>query len=483
MVDEGATGGTRKAAEGTHRPRFDGRVPLPWFANVETTRYCNLKCTMCVQFNDGTTVTGPHMGPDVFATVVRELFPHISVCQPTVSGEPLMWKDFDLLLDAAEKFDVKLEVVTNGMLMTDAWTKRLSSTLSSMTISFDGATKGTFERIREGGDYERVLGAVRDLVAAIPDDANAPRLGFNCTLMRSNAGELGDLVDLAADLGLDFVTVAHVFPVTEDSKKDSLAHDLELARRSLATAGSRARDRGIHLRVNALDQVTAATARSGAERELATLDGAVLDELEVNAASTPAPGYPDAPAPPVASSTPADDTVWVCEFLWHKTYVVHDGTVRPCCVPGTPTMGTIGRQSFEEIWNGDAYRRMRQRLVMQDPEPICRGCVHVRELKRDDAGAWLQGGAVPTMDDLPCPTPVVEWEPVRDAVRYEVEFSVDGFSSVAFTSSAYRVDVTEPRYEVPLSQWAQVPPGVEVQWRALADGARPCGAGVLTRPR
>jgi len=464
--------------------RFDGRVSMPWFANVETTRYCNLKCRMCVQFNDGTTVTGPHMTPEVFAVVVDELFPHVSVCQPTVSGEPLMWKDFDLLLEAAERFDVKLEVVSNGMLMNDGWTRRLASTLSSLTLSFDGASREMFERIREGGDYDRVLGAIRDLLAELPTDAREPRarVGFNCTLMRSNAGELADLVDLAADLGLDFVTVAHVFAVTEESKADSLVHDLEYGRTMLATAERRAAERGIHFRANPLDQVTATTARAPTGRGLAANAGPVLDEVEVNAPITPAPGYPAAPAPPIATVPAAPDSIWVCEFLWHKTFVVHDGTVRPCCVPGSPTMGNITQQPFADIWNGDAYRRMRQRLAMQDPEPVCRGCVHVREVRREDAAPWLHDAAVPTPRDLPAPPPLLEWAPHDNARRYEVAFSIDDFATTVFTSSAYAIDITEPRYEVPLSQWAQVPPGVEIAWRATAitdDGETRCASGTL----
>jgi molybdenum cofactor biosynthesis enzyme MoaA len=86
---------------------FDGRVPAPEFASIETTRYCNLRCRMCIQFNDGWTVAGPHMPIEEFERIARSLFPHVVRWQPSVSGEPTMSRDFERMVVLAEEFGVK----------------------------------------------------------------------------------------------------------------------------------------------------------------------------------------------------------------------------------------------------------------------------------------------------------------------------------------------------------------------------------------
>ena len=42
---------------------FDGRVPYPEFASIETTMKCNLQCPMCLPYLAGSTVHGRHMDP------------------------------------------------------------------------------------------------------------------------------------------------------------------------------------------------------------------------------------------------------------------------------------------------------------------------------------------------------------------------------------------------------------------------------------
>src|SRR5262245_44858291 len=135
---------------------FDGRVPPPEFVNIETTRFCNLRCRMCVPFNDGQTVAGPHMELAEFERIATSVFPYVSRWQPTVSGEPTMAKNFDRMLALAGHFGVKAELFTNGTLLSDAMIERLAPNAVTVTISFDGATSGTFEKIREGAEFADV---------------------------------------------------------------------------------------------------------------------------------------------------------------------------------------------------------------------------------------------------------------------------------------------------------------------------------------
>ena len=114
---------------------FDGAVPPPDFAGIETTRFCNLRCRMCLQFNDGTTVAGPHMELAEFERIAGSLFPYVTRWQPTVSGEPTMSQGFETMLSIAERFGVKAEMFSNGTLLQPSMIERLAPNLGSMSIS------------------------------------------------------------------------------------------------------------------------------------------------------------------------------------------------------------------------------------------------------------------------------------------------------------------------------------------------------------
>jgi MoaA/NifB/PqqE/SkfB family radical SAM enzyme len=497
---------------------FDGRVPPPQYANIETTKFCNLRCRMCIQFNDGTTVAGPHMPLDEFERIARSVFPYVERWQPSVSGEPTMSRGFEEMLDIAEQFGVKADVFTNGTLLGDAMIERLAPNIGSLTISFDGATKATFEAIREGADFDDVTGKIKRLVRycreRLPPDRQ-PVFGLNCTLMERNIRELPDLVRLVKhELGLDHLSCYHVFPVTPEMRTQSLANHRDLARRCIDEAFRVAEQVRLPLRVEALDQLTAATALgSGRLRELATRDG-VVEGLELRETlgelrrPWPATGARDPGAEtvqrrraaarasaatrlpePRAGAPDAKDrgSIWWCDFLWNKTYVTVGGDVRPCCVFGVPITGNLLQKPFEEVWNNREHRVMRQRMVMKTPVPACRGCMHIKEIADPvEVDRLLQGKRVPTADEAePLPAtldprceprhrsgepPVLEWPPVPDAREYVLEFSLDEFASILYSTKGPMGGpaVRENRYAVPPWAWRDAPVDREIWYRVLA---------------
>src|SRR5687767_13906448 len=101
------------SVEAPPRPSvFDGRVPYPEFASIETTMKCNLQCPMCLPYLEGSTVLGKHMEVEDFEPIARALFPYVDWFQLTVSGEPLMSKGLDRMLALAGEYGVRTEYYT-----------------------------------------------------------------------------------------------------------------------------------------------------------------------------------------------------------------------------------------------------------------------------------------------------------------------------------------------------------------------------------
>lgn len=497
-----------------HRDQpFDGRVPPPDFANIETTRFCNLRCRMCIQFQDGTTVAGPHMELAEFERIAASLFPYVTRWQPSVSGEPTMSHGFEAMLALAERFGVKAEMFSNGTLLSPKMIERLAPNLGALSISFDGATAETFEDIREGADFERVVGNIKNLVAHcrahLPPDLQ-PFLSLNCTLMERNIRELPRLVRFASDLGLDQLSCYHVFPVTDEMRRQSLVHHPELARACIDEAFAVAAEVKLSLHVQALDQLTAATALDrDKQRAIPTRDGVVeglakraathgegrrWPELDARnpqfaaiqarrAAARAASGFPE----PWTGEPAAGASMWFCDFLWHKTYVSIGGDVRACCVDGNPVLGNLLQQPFEQVWNNENYRNMRLRLAAKAPAPTCRGCMHIRE-EHDPVlvARYLQGQRPPRADELPAlppaldptqrrrhrsgPPPELTWPPEPWAHSYVLEFSLDDFGSILFTTDGPMGGpaIRASRYQVPLWAWRDAPVDRPISYRVIA---------------
>jgi len=89
-----------------------------------------------------------------------------------------------------------------------------------------------------------------------------------------------------------------------------------------------------------------------------------------------------------------------CPVLWQSLSVAWDGRVLGCCgdLNGVITLGHVGENRLEDIWNGPAMQEMR-RLHIQEKHhtiPLCRDCdvtsvrVHpaIRDLKELVFGQW-----------------------------------------------------------------------------------------------
>ncbi len=136
--------------------RGEDRVEgLPVEYIVETTAKCNIYCPMCPR--ETHKQPKEDMTDAVFQRLVdgaRDTAEHMMLIG---LGEPLLDRAIFDRITYCEQHGISTLLSTNGTLLDEAASKQLlDSPLEHITLSFDGATKETFETYRKGAKFEKV---------------------------------------------------------------------------------------------------------------------------------------------------------------------------------------------------------------------------------------------------------------------------------------------------------------------------------------
>ncbi len=325
-------------------------LPLPTFLQVEPVGQCNLRCRMCpIQFR----TDGPPHGPPAFmdfATFTRlvDQFPRLADLQLQGLGEPMMHpRFFDMVAYAVGK-GVKVSTNTNLTLLNNRRAELcVTSGLAELHASIDGATAGTYERIRVRAKFDRVVANLARLLEAKRRfGSRTPKVRMVVVAMRMNLPEFPDLVRLAHARGVDTVFVQHLChdfgesslpaqyrPMRQFVDEQTLLHeDPARVEHYFAAARAVAAELGVDLR---------------------------LPQVE------PTPHPPGTPGPER------------CDWPWRGAYVSYNGLAMPCCMVATPDrihFGSMAEHGADAVWNAPAYHAFRDRLSSDDPPEVCRSC-------------------------------------------------------------------------------------------------------------
>lgn len=366
---------------------------------LDATNKCNLRCTMC-HFALEETRREPlvRWTTDDVDALERDVLPHARRVFLSAGTEPLVWPHFPRLLYAVRRARVpRVELITNGLLLTDELAERIvAARVTRVQLSIDGATKETYESIRAGADFERFVEALERLRAAKRRArSRRPALQFNVTLMRRNVDELEDLLRLARRHGVASIDLRHVV-VDErlDVERESLVHDKPRAHRALARARSLAAELGLELvrwpedfvldegeEAHAPEAPHALEEMVAPKGPAAEVDAGPADTQDADAVTAP----PSGPRPSHAreldpAAMPSLDLAAlparpICDLPWRQMCVRPDRTVVPCCFwyTGEP-LGDLAHEDFDEVWQGDGFRRLRQQILTGELGPNCAAC-------------------------------------------------------------------------------------------------------------
>jgi radical SAM protein with 4Fe4S-binding SPASM domain len=320
--------------------------PLPREIQLEVTRSCNLRCTMClVRYRDVPNRREGSMPFETFRAVVEDL-PDLRAITLQGLGEPLLAPDVFRMVEYASEHGITIGFNTNATLLTRARAERLiHAGLDWLHVSIDGATAETYESIRDGADFARVRRNLAGMVEAKRRlRSDTPELTLIFVAMRRNVDELPAFVRLAGEVGVDRVHV------------QNLSHSFDDAVELPGYDAIRSFTLGEALWVGGSAPPAFDEARAEADR----LGIALRLPKTTERPPRRSPGTPG------------------CFWPWEEAYVHHDGKVQPCCMIMGEDRAVLGDVhadgGFGAVWNSDPYRDFRRRLLTDDPPEICRGC-------------------------------------------------------------------------------------------------------------
>ncbi len=332
--------------------------PGPWRITFDTNPdHCNYACTMCEGFSPFSSVKKervaagrkPRLMPigliekvlaEAEGTPLREII-------PSTMGEPLLYRQFERIIELCHEHQVKLNLTTNGSFPikgAEAWAKLIVPVASDVKISWNGATKKTAENVMCKSNWEEVNANLKTFIQIrnqhAQDGGNYCRVTLQLTFLESNYFELADMVKLAIDNEVDRIKGHHLWAHFKEIKELSMRRNSDAIRRW-------------NIEVKKAYAIADQFLLPNGKRIL--LEN--IYELDEEAKQNLAPGGP-------------------CPFLGQEAWINTEGRFSPCCAPDQLrlTLGDFGNlkeQSMEAIWQSTAYQGLRKNYQKHS---LCVGC-------------------------------------------------------------------------------------------------------------
>ena len=294
-------------------PKHSG---MPISISFEPTTSCNLRCPECPSGLRSFSRPTGSLDNELFKNVIDQLADKLSYLIFYFQGEPYLHPDFLKLVNYAASKGIYTATSTNAHFL-DSETARetVESGLDRLIISIDGTTQETYQSYRVGGNLEKVLDGTRNITTWKEKlGSKKPRTIFQFLVTKPNQHQIKEMDALKIEYGVDQV----VF-------KTAQIYDFENGSPLIPTIEkySRYRKNGdgtYHIKNQLLNH---------------------------------------------------------CWKMWHSCVITWDGKVVPCCFDkdADHVMGDLRKNSFQEIWKGEAYQQFRATLMKsRDEIDMCRNC-------------------------------------------------------------------------------------------------------------
>jgi MoaA/NifB/PqqE/SkfB family radical SAM enzyme len=238
-------------------------------------------------------------------------------------GEPFINKDLIPMIEYVRPFKIFSSVSTNfDIKMSEGLAERIvSSGLSRLIVSADGASQESYEKYRVGGNLENVLKNMKAVSAARQRASSpTPQISWRFLVFRHNEHEIDRAKGMAEEMAVDLDLCAPYIAVGDEQYRDW---------------------------VSTIPYFNKYTSDPG--------------------------------TPPQQLKTVSATKDGACDWLWMSAAINSNGSVSPCCGiwEEKHDFGKIGEGGFQGVWNSQVYRAARSFMATGLPTGlslICEKC-------------------------------------------------------------------------------------------------------------
>jgi len=313
-------------------------APYPRNLEIEITNKCNKRCIVCehTYWNEPAV----DLSFEDFKKIVDQ-FPKLKWVNLTGEGDAFLNKDYLKMIRYLKSRDVPVYLVDSFDLINEEIAKKIVELgVEGTYVSFDAATKETYEKIKVGCNFDRTINNIKNLIKIRREmKSPIPEICFRYIVTTLNFQEMpqyiqlvrsfGDKSDLGAGSRIEFVGVL-VFDEVKHLYVEEIPDEI------MRTMLKNAKDLGI----------TVTYAHCGEKTLIEPMTYCVH---------------------------------------WLEPYIMMGGYVLPCCTIlqnnkrdflRKYSFGNILKEDFKTIWNSERYKKFRKLVATRNGKvPIlCKGC-------------------------------------------------------------------------------------------------------------
>ena len=197
--------------------RFPILAPFPRWVEIEVTTVCNKKCTHCEHTHWGQTQEQRHLTIEEYKHIIDQF--DLTWVHTTGEGSSFLNKDFFKIMAENRRRNIPHYFVDHFDDLNDEQMETiLNYDIAGIYISIDGASPVTYNPVRIGCDFNRVVKNIRKFIdKKMEKRLLLPELNFRMVVTNENVHEMPLFVELIKSFGgkrelgggarLDFVGV------------------------------------------------------------------------------------------------------------------------------------------------------------------------------------------------------------------------------------------------------------------------------------
>jgi len=315
----------------------------PRCLGLEVTTVCNLQCNMC-EHSYWKEQEERHLSFEEFKYILSQ-FPELRSINPTGEGSAFLNPDYIKMLRYLKNKHIFVYFIDNFMNIDEDLSRELIRMgVDGIYVSIDAACKETYEKIRIGGDFDKVKTNLKRFLE-IKKILNSPlpELCSRYTIQKCNIQEMPDFVEFIASFG------------NRDDFGDGARIDF---------CGILDFEEIDHLVQERLPQsIILDTLKRSKEKDIEIL----FQHIGTKDAINPNP------------------SIDFC-LCWLEPFIMIGGYVLPCCsvvmsnrrhILRERAFGNVFNTPFKEIWNSARYKRFRS-FCKNPTSPVPKFCVDCR---------------------------------------------------------------------------------------------------------